>query len=228
MRLDERLLAVAALVPEGSRVADIGSDHAYLAINLKTDRHAAFVVATDKNDGPCEAARRTIAAAGLANEIRVRKGDGLEALCAGEVDTACICGMGGELIAAILAKAPLVLAGLNRLVLQPMTDAPLLRRWLYENAWHITAESLAQADGRLYEIMSAAPGEETMPADDMLLIGPCLWREKKPYLNLHITGLLEKRRRAIAGMGLSEKARTTLRYQKLKMEIKFLEAKLEW
>ncbi len=228
MRLDERLRAVAAMVPPGCRVADIGSDHAYLAMTLWTERKAAMVIATDKNTGPCDAARRTLKAAGLAGVIPVRQGDGLWALAPGEVEIACICGMGGELILSILESAPQILTGLGRLILQPMSDVLLLRRWLYGNGWHIMAESLVEAEGRLYEILAAVPGEEPMPPDGMLLIGPCLWRDKPPYLRRHIEELLERRQRVAMGMERSEVATNTEKYRRMRREIEFLEASLIW
>ena len=53
MKLDGRLQAVADFVPAGSRAADIGTDHAYLAMQLMAERGAAAVIASDKNSGPC-------------------------------------------------------------------------------------------------------------------------------------------------------------------------------
>ena len=158
MRLDGRLAAVAALVPRGARAADVGTDHAYLAIALLNEQDVETVIATDKNEGPCAAARRTISASGFANRVQVRLGDGLAPLSPGEVDTVCIAGMGGGLIASILAEGAEVLTEVSRLVLQPMNDAAALRQWLYDNGWHIVEESLATADGRLYEIIAAEPG----------------------------------------------------------------------
>ena len=60
MKLDARLAAVAAFVPQGSRVADIGTDHGYLAAALVEEGRAPFVIASDLPAGPCEAARRTV------------------------------------------------------------------------------------------------------------------------------------------------------------------------
>lgn len=228
MRIEERLRAVAAMVPPESRVADIGSDHAYLAIYLFRACGAARVIAADKNEGPCKAARQMIKKAGLASEIPVRCGDGLSVLSFGEVDVVCIAGMGGALIARILAASPQVLAGLRRLVLQPMNDAPLLRRWLYEHGWHLTVEMLAQEDGRIYEIMAAEPGEEEIPAEELLVIGPCLWEEKPPLLATHIDGIVKRARRAAAGMEKSPAAQQSESYRKLRAEIEKLEAKRIW
>ena len=111
MTLDKRLQAVADFVPKGCKVADIGTDHGYLAKYLYEQDNSRYVIAADLNAGPCEAARKTFAEFGLEDKIPVRQGSGLEPLSAGEVDTVCIAGMGGKLIADILAGKKEVFAG---------------------------------------------------------------------------------------------------------------------
>lgn len=199
-KLDDRLRAVASFVPEGARVADVGSDHAYLAMYLFTDGGADFVIATDKNEGPCEAARATLRSAGLLEKIPVRCGDGLMALEPGEVDYVCIAGMGGELIAHILNAAPSVFGRLKRVVLQPMNDAPMLRAWLYKNGWHIADESLAEVDGRLYEIIAAEPGKEAVPEPVLLELGPVLCSRKPELYTRHVEERIAKYQRILDGL----------------------------
>ena len=223
MRIDDRLAAVAVLVPRGARVADVGTDHAYLAIALMAERGAAHVIATDKNEGPCAAARRTLSTAGLSGCVPVRCGDGLAPLSPGEVDTVCIAGMGGGLIASILAAGPEVLKQTSRLVLQPMNDAPTLRRWLYENGWHIVEEQLATADGRLYEIIAAEPGTEKTPEPWLLTIGPALWRTCPPLFERHIKAEIERLRRILRGMEKSETARESAGYREIAAELREIE-----
>ena len=223
MRLDNRLAAVAALVPHGAHVADIGTDHAYLAIALVKERGVAKVIATDKNEGPCTAARRTLADAGFAERIPVRSGDGLSVLAPDEVDTICIAGMGGGLIATILDEGTETLSTVSRLVLQPMNDAAALRRWLYENGWHITKESLATADGHLYEIFAAEPGVQEMPEPWLLTLGPVLWREKPPLFARHAEAQMERLRRILRGMEKSEAARKSDAYKKIAEELRTIE-----
>ena len=84
MHLDDRLQALADFVSEGSRVADIGTDHGYLSIALVQAGKADFVVASDKNAGPFEAATRAVREAGLMDTISVRLGDGLATLQRGK------------------------------------------------------------------------------------------------------------------------------------------------
>ena len=227
MRLDGRLAAVAALVPRGARAADVGTDHAYLAIALLNEQDVETVIATDKNEGPCAAARRTISASGFTNRVQVRLGDGLAPLSPGEVDTVCIAGMGGGLIASILAEGAEVLAEVSRLVLQPMNDAAALRQWLYDNGWHIVEESLATADGRLYEIIAAEPGTEETPESWLLTLGPVLWRDRPPLFARHAKAQTERLRRILYGMEKSETARESEAYRKIAGELSEIERRLK-
>lgn len=223
MELDERLKAVAAFALNSKSVADIGTDHAYLAVYL-AEHGVEKLIAADKNLGPCEAARRTIETADLTDKIEVRQGDGLAVLRENEVETICIAGMGGALIADILAAKRAVLASTKRLVLQPMNAAPFLRRRLYELGFFIKSESLAKADGRLYEIICAERGEKPLPKNAILIVGECLLKEKGKYFAEHFENLLAERRRILENMGKSERARTSEKYVAVKTELEELEA----
>lgn len=228
MRLDSRLRTVADFVPLGSRVADIGTDHAYLPVYLVESDRAVFAVAGDKNAGPCDAAIRTVQEHGLGEQISVRQGDGLEVLEPGEVDTICIAGMGGTLMAEILGACPDVLKAADSLVLQPMNDASGLRKWLYQHYWHIEDEELALADGRIYEIILAKRGRRKRPSPLMLDIGPVLWEKKGGLLQHHIEAMLFQNRRIAAGMEKSERAKKSRKYKEALENIRALEERLKW
>ncbi|WP_295630406.1 class I SAM-dependent methyltransferase [uncultured Mitsuokella sp.] len=229
MKLGERLQALADFVPEGSRVADIGTDHGYLAVELVQSGRAKFVVASDKNAGPYEAAVRTVRENGLTDDvISVRLGDGLQSLEPGEVDTVCIAGMGGALMIEILEGAPKVVNELTTLILQPQGAAAELRQWLYKKHWYIEDESLVLDDGRIYEIIKAKRGRHKMPEPLLLEIGPVLWKKKPPLLRHHIEALLFQERRVAAGMEKSEKARKSKKYQAVIRHIKELGEHLSW
>ncbi len=228
MQLDSRLQALADFVKEGSRMADIGTDHAYLPVYLVGQGKVSFAVAGDKNAGPCEAAKRTVQENGMSDRIEVRHGDGLGVLVPGEVDTVCIAGMGGTLISEILHAHPEVLETTETLVLQPMNAAAELRKWLYRHYWHIEDEELALADGRIYEIIMAKHGRRKHPSPLMLSIGPVLWEKKSPLLKHHIESLLFQVKRMIAGMEKSERAKHTKKYLEAVENIKALEERLKW
>ena len=228
MQLDARLRAVANFVGEGKRAADIGTDHAYLAIALMRERKAVRVIASDKNEGPYEAAKRTVHEAGLGQDISVRIGDGLAPLQPGEVDTVCMAGMGGVLMCEILSAGTEVLGTVESMVLQPMNGAAELRRWLYEHQWYIADEALALADGRIYEILSARRGKRKMPEPLLLEIGPVLWEKKPELLRHHIERLLFQERSVAAGMEKSQRAKRSSKYKASLKKIKALEERLKW
>ena len=229
MQLDDRLQALADFVPVGCRVADIGTDHGYLAIDLIREGKATFVVAGDLNEGPYEAAKRTVHENAMdAEQVAVRLGDGLQVLEPGEVDTVCIAGMGGVLMTQILEQSPEVVKKLSTLVLQPMNGASELRTWLYRQGWHIADEALAVADGRIYEIIKAERGRAKRPAPLDLLIGPVLWQKKPPLLKHHIESLLFQQRRVLNGMEKSPRACKTKKYAVIKEQVKELEERLTW
>lgn len=228
MQLDNRLRAVADFVVPGSRVADIGTDHAYLPVYLVEAGKADFVVAGDKNTGPCEAAFRTVREHGMGDRISVRQGDGLAILKEGEVDTVCIAGMGGSLMCEILGAYPEQLKEIGMLVLQPMNDVPELRKWIYQHYWHIEDEDLALSDGRIYEIIMAKRGRRKRPSPLMLSIGPVLWEKKTDLLRHHIEALLFQTRRIAAGMEKSDRAKKSKKYREIIESIKALEERLRW
>ena len=99
------------------------------------------------------------AGAGLTDRIDCRLGDGLTCIQAGEVDGAVICGMGGPLMVKILQNSYEVWQSLHFAVLQPQSEAGILRRYLYQHGWHIEDERLVIDDGRFYEMMRAVPGQ---------------------------------------------------------------------
>ena len=226
MQLDARLAATAAFVPHGTVLADIGGDHAYLAATLVMQGSAPRAVVGDLSAGACAAARQTIRTQRLTQQIDVRQGDGLSVLTPGEAESIVIAGMGGALITEILSGAPDVLARVQTLVLQPMNGAAKLRRWLCENGWNIVDETLARANGRLYEIIRAERGACEMPDEVLLFIGPKLFEKRDPLLREHIDARIEKLTRAAAGMGASPTARQSAEYRETVSQIAALRTML--
>jgi len=171
-QLDARLTAVAALVREGSRVADIGTDHALLPVWLVRTGRCPAAVASDIRQGPAAAARRQVEKAALSDRISVRVGDGLAPLAPGEAEDIVIAGMGGETVAEILAAAPWVRNKAYHLVLQPMSKPEKLRQFLWENGFSILSEQIVPEGDRLYSVMSVAfTGEILTPSSGDCFLG---------------------------------------------------------
>ncbi|MBP1156316.1 MULTISPECIES: class I SAM-dependent methyltransferase [unclassified Paenibacillus] len=171
VRLSKRLEMIAQEVPAGSRLADIGSDHALLPSFLSLQGTIVRGVAGEVNAGPFEAALKQVRSAGLDEIIEVRHGDGLQVISPGEVDVITIAGMGGALIASILEAGKSKLAGVRRLVLQPNVGESNVRQWLLENEWVLTGEHILEEDGKTYEILTAVP-TELAPYSNVELYAP--------------------------------------------------------
>ncbi|MCB9749532.1 MAG: SAM-dependent methyltransferase [Myxococcales bacterium] len=138
--LSPRLAVIADWLPRGCVFADIGTDHALLPTAVTARDPTARAIAVDRRAGPLTAARETVARWGLATRVDLRLAEGLSAIAPGEVDTVTIAGMGGERIIEIFASAPEVSAALTRVILQPNTDAPRVRRWLTQAGWTLVDE----------------------------------------------------------------------------------------
>ena len=155
IKLDDRLKAVASLVRKGKRVADIGTDHGYLVAYLIENNICPSGIAADLRKGPLENARQTVIQQGLSDKIELILSDGLEKIPENACDDIVIAGMGGNLIAEILEKAPWVKDRRINVVAQPMTHAEVLRQWFIDNGFTINEEATATDGKRLYCIISA-------------------------------------------------------------------------
>ena len=158
MVLTPRLACLAALVPQGARLADIGTDHGKLPISLLLAGRIAGAIGSDIGEGPLAHAARNAREHGVSLSLRLAPG--LDAVRPDECDTISIAGMGGQTIADILAAAPWCAAGQHLLLLQPMTMVYELRRWLWANGYAIEKETLCREDRRRYVVLSVRGGAE--------------------------------------------------------------------
>ncbi|WP_029507835.1 tRNA (adenine(22)-N(1))-methyltransferase [Limosilactobacillus reuteri] len=180
--LSARLACVASLVPAGARVADIGSDHAYLPAALVLDGKIDFAIAGEVVKGPYENAVHEIKDHQLEGQVIPRLADGLAAIePADKVDTITIAGMGGSLIASILEKGKDKLTEIKRLVLQPNVGESQLREWLMNNHYQIMTEKIIEEDNHIYEIIVAEPSVVPFKYSKYELdFGPFLLENKGP------------------------------------------------
>jgi tRNA (adenine22-N1)-methyltransferase len=224
MKLTPRLQAIAELIPPGSVVADIGTDHGYLPLYLLLEQISNRAIAADVNEAPLEQARETVAAFNCLQKIDLRLGDGLDVLRDDdEIDTVVIAGMGGRTIASILTKGHARLNALERIILQPMNETGYLRVFLAENGFAITAESLAMEGRRLYEIILAKPGKERETDRFRLSLGPRLLEKKPPLLSVLLHEKIRKLRIVQNNLHRAQKKDVTEKIQAVEKELHCLE-----
>jgi tRNA (adenine22-N1)-methyltransferase len=160
-KLGPRLEAVASFIPEGKRVADIGTDHGLLPIHLRRLGISPAVIASDLRPGPLDSAMRNARRFG-AEKITFRLCAGLEGYRQDEADVVVIAGMSGETIRSILEKAAWDWTG-KQLILEANTKHPELLTWLYQNGMHIVGERIPEENGRPYRVYCAESGEAPVP-----------------------------------------------------------------
>lgn len=200
--LSERLGTVVKFIEQDAAVADIGTDHGYIPVYLALNKRARSIVAADVKKDPLLRAQISAKEYGVSDHIEFVQTDGLDGLEDRGLDTVVIAGMGGETIAAILAKAPWTKAENMRLILQPQSKLSFLTDWLCHNGYAIHDASLALDDGRIYTILLAGAGE---PAPRGSLLG-ILAAKNEPMLPHYLEHQILRKRRMLNGLRKSSVA----------------------
>ncbi len=156
IRLDSRLSAVASLVRNGSRVADIGTDHGYLIAYLIENGISPSGVAADLREGPLNNAKQTVIEQGISDKVELVLSDGLKKISANSCEDIVIAGMGGNLIADILSACEWIYDKKFNIVAQPMSHAEVLREFYINNGFEIKEEKTATDGKHIYCVMSAS------------------------------------------------------------------------
>ena len=178
--ISKRLETVASFVSQGAVLLDVGSDHAYLPIELVEKGHIELAIAGEVVVGPYQSAVKNVENHGLSDKIQVRLANGLAALDeSDQVSVITIAGMGGRLIASILEEGFDKLAHVERLILQPNNREDDLRNWLQDHGFQIIAESILEEAGKFYEILVVEAGQMKLSARDTRF-GPFLSKEVSP------------------------------------------------
>ena len=177
LAINKRLKLVASYV-EDKRLADIGSDHAYLPIYLAKENKINFAIAGAIVEGPHKVSINNVNEEGLSAVIECRKAAGLDAIeLADNIEVITICGMGGKLIADILEKGKDKLINRPNLILQPNLGERFVREKLQDLGYTITAENIIEEEGHIYEIIVATSGQMSLTEDEKNF-GKLLSKEK--------------------------------------------------
>lgn len=187
IHLSKRLKALANMVTDGNRLADIGTDHGYIPIYLCQTGKIPSALAMDIGKGPLQQAQTHIAEHGLSEQIKTRLSDGMAALQFGEADTILIAGMGGGLVMKILSEGAEKLTGKEELILQPQSEIALVRDFLRVRNFQILNEDMILEDGKYYPMMKvsqqkAAEQTKILPQEVADAFGPVLLQKRHPVL----------------------------------------------
>ena len=146
----------------------------------------------------------------VADKIDFRLCSGLSAVAEDETDEVIICGMGGEVISAILSESPWSLK--KRLILNPASKADKLRSYLYSNGMDIVSERLVMDSGLMYNIIEAVPGNTYEPSPAETYVSPALLASKDPLLSRYLDRMEKILHDACIGTAASSKPHDAERY----------------
>ena len=198
-QLPKRLETIIERIPDSGCLADIGCDHAYVAIEAVRRGRAARALACDVRKGPLQQAAEHILCAGLAGKIETRLSDGLEKVAPGEADTVVVAGMGGPLMERILQGR---LGDFAHFVLSPQSEIPHFRRFLLAEGMQIDEETMLIDEGKYYVILNVSKRADAASSDSMyvteedFLYGGRLLRRLDPVLK----SFLEKEKTRYEGI----------------------------
>lgn len=237
MELSTRLQAVADFVTAGYKLADIGTDHAYIPIALMEQNHIPGAIAMDINEGPLQRAGEHIAENRMEKKIEIRLSNGFSALKKGEAESAVIAGMGGGLMIRILTEGERIAKSLKECILQPQSEIERVRKFLLEEGYDILDENMVKDDGKYYTILKVCPlkkisdkeaefGEEIksgkrteMWSEPELKYGRFLLQNRNPVLREYLQREILIREQILAGLDGKENRRIEQRRTELKKEL---------
>lgn len=160
--MTERIAQLFARLRPAKVFADIGCDHGYIALRAAESGLAETVYITDISEKCLEKAEKLLQPYIAAGRVKSVVCDGFSRI-AEQVDEAMIAGMGGEEIVKILSAAA---QKPERLVLQPMKNAPALRKYLVSAGYRI-AEDVTFRDGKFYDVIVAERGEDRLTEEEL-------------------------------------------------------------
>lgn len=222
-RLSERLERVAAHVPAGARLADIGSDHGYLLVALIKRGVITAAVAGEVAITPFHSAQRTVHENGLSQRVSVRLANGLAAIEPEDRITAIsLCGMGGETIRDILDRDKARLSGKERLILQPNGGEQPLRQWLMENGYRILSEEVLRENRFNYEIIVAERTGPVLYTAQELYFGPLHLQERSPAFLAKWQRLLRLKQQTLAHLAQARQTVPEEKVQELTQQTRWI------
>ena len=196
--LSPRLFQCAKLVAPGDRVADVGCDHGYLGIHLLQNNIASYVYAGDVNEGPLQSAVLNAKRYGVNDKISFYLSDGVKNMPR-DFDTLVCAGMGADTMISVLEAAPWLRDFRYRMILQCQSKIHILRKYLSENGWRISRETVLR-DGRfLYTVMEILyqPGCTLTPGQ--WYFPPALLHQATPALHEYYQQVIFRLERAVTG-----------------------------
>ena len=192
IKLSKRLEAISSLVPNNSKVIDIGCDHGLLDIYLYQSKISSKVIASDINENALNNAKENIKNNNLEKCIETRLGNGLETLTEkDDINTIIISGMGSHTAIGILKNNSNKLKKIDTIIIQSNTKIELLRKEVIKLNYLIEDELLVEDNKKVYTIIKFVKGKKKYSKKE-LYFGPILLEKNTELFQRYNKKELEK------------------------------------
>lgn len=175
IKLSKRLLTIANLIDDNSKVADIGCDHGLVSIYLAMNKQNISIIASDINQNALDNAIKNINKYHLEDKIKVCLSNGLDNIN-DEIDTIIISGMGGHTIVDILTNNQEKLNTVNNIIIQSNNDIEYVRRKIVKLGYYISKEKLILDKNIYYTVILFTKGKKKYTNKEYYF-GPILLKE---------------------------------------------------
>ena len=175
IKLSKRLLSIANLVDDNSKVVDIGCDHGLVSIYLAMNKQNISIIASDINQNALDNAIKNINKYHLEDKIKVCLSNGLDNIN-DEIDTIIISGMGGHTIVDILTNNQEKLHTVNNIIIQSNNDIEYVRRKIVKLGYYIKKEELILDKNIYYTVILFTKGKKKYTNKEYYF-GPILLKE---------------------------------------------------
>ncbi len=175
IKLSKRLLSIANLVSDNSKVVDIGCDHGLVSIYLAMNKQNISIIASDINQNALDNAIKNINKYHLEDKIKVCLSNGLDNIN-DEIDTIIISGMGGHTIVDILTNNQEKLHTVNNIIIQSNNDIEYVRRKIVKLGYCISKEELILDKNIYYTVILFTKGKKKYTNKEYYF-GPILLKE---------------------------------------------------
>ena len=154
IKLSDRLTAIAQMVRDNSRVADVGCDHGKLSAWLILSGKCTYIYAIDNSKPSLQKATDLFARHNITSMTKPIYANGLSAILPASVDDIVIAGLGSDTTKEIISEAVWLKDPQKHLILDVHSHHDRMRRYIYSEGYEILQEKPIYEKGHCYSIMS--------------------------------------------------------------------------
>lgn len=175
--VSKRLNAIVSLITEDNNIADIGSDHGYVLIELRKSGFKSKLLGVENKKQPYERLKKNIRLNGL-EDIECSLSDGLDEVNE-DYKTIILAGMGFDTISEIILKNVKKIENIDKIVVDSHTSKENVRNFFINYGYDIENELTIEEANKYYDVISFKKTDAIKKYSDIeLMYGPINLKRK--------------------------------------------------